>query len=67
MFAHVGGELTKSLSVIDLWFFVGWNMAWINTLWIYLDLVMMMGSMDGASLREGGSSFMVAHSQFTIG
>ena len=24
MFAHVGGKLTESLSVVDLWFFVGW-------------------------------------------
>ena len=25
MFAHVGVELTESLSVVDLWFFVGWD------------------------------------------
>ena len=25
MFAHIGGELTDSLSVVDLWFFVGWD------------------------------------------
>ena len=25
MFAHVGGELTESLSVVDLWFLVGGN------------------------------------------
>ena len=25
MFAHIGGKLTVSLSVVDLWFFVGWD------------------------------------------
>ena len=25
MFAYVGGKLTESLSVVDLWFFVGWD------------------------------------------
>ena len=24
-FAHVGGELTESLSVVELWFFAGWD------------------------------------------
>ena len=67
LFVHVGGKLTESLSVVDLWFLVGGTTAWINSSWISLDLVMMMGSMDGAALREGKYSFMVAHSQFTIG
>ena len=25
MIAHVGGKLTDSLSVVDLWFFVRWD------------------------------------------
>ena len=25
MFTHGGVELTESLSVVDLWFFVGWD------------------------------------------
>ena len=25
MFAHVGGKLTESLSVVDIWVFVGWD------------------------------------------
>ena len=49
LLAHVGGELTKSLSVVDLWFFVGGNDSMDSASRISLDLTMMMGLMDEAA------------------
>ena len=66
-FGHVGGKLTDSLSVVDLYFLVRGNGS------VDKRLVGLLGPIDDdgfdgwGSVERRGISFMVAHSQFTIG